>query len=154
MPELKPGSPAPDFTLPSDQGGKVTLSERLKAGKHVVLYFYPKDDTPGCIIEGCAFRDRHSLYEKAGAEVYGISSDGLESHRKFSQKYRFNYALLSDEGGRVCSAWGARSLFGLVRRRVTYVVGPDGLIQLAFNSMSDPEKHVDESLAVLGGRKR
>jgi peroxiredoxin Q/BCP len=141
---------APDFTLPSDRGGDVSLSGLLRQGRSVTLYFYPKDDTPGCIIEGCAFRDRQSLFEQSGCLVFGISSDGLDSHKKFSAKYRFNYPLLSDTGGKVSETYGARALFGLVRKRLTYVIGPDGRVRLAFNNNADPEKHVDAALQALG----
>jgi len=151
MTELKIGDLAPDFNLPSDRGGRVSLSELKGQGRAVVLYFYPKDDTPGCIIEGCAFRDRHSLFEKAGAVVLGVSSDSLDSHHRFSAKYRLNFPLLADAGGKVCRAYGAQRLWGLVRRRITYVVDAQGRIALAFDSMTDPERHVDEALNALKG---
>jgi len=149
MASLNKGDKAPDFTLPSDRGGQVSLSDLAAQGKKAVLYFYPKDDTPGCIIEGCAFRDRHELFEQAGAVVLGLSTDNLESHKKFSNKYRFNFPLLADTSAKTCKEYGARAWWGLVRRRITYVVDAQGIIQLAFESMADPEKHVDEALKML-----
>jgi len=151
MAELKIGDKAPNFDLPSDQGGSVNLAALRGQGRAVVLYFYPKDDTPGCIIEGCAFRDRQALFAKAGAVVLGISSDAIESHQRFSAKYRLNFPLLADVGGKVCRAYGAQRLWGLVRRRITYVVDAQGFIQMIFDSMSDPERHVDEAFKALKG---
>ncbi len=151
MAELKIGDPAPGFELPSDQGGSASLAGLLAQGKAVVLYFSPKDDTPGCIIEGCAFRDRHARFEEAGAVVLGISSDDLGSHQRFSAKYRLNFPLLTDARGKICRAYGAQRLWGLVRRRITYVVDPQGTIRLVFDSMTDPERHVDEALKALKG---
>src|SRR3984957_19520856 len=103
---LKVGDHAPDFTLPSSGGSSVTLS-KLYADKTVVVFFYPKDDTPGCTAEACSFRDRYDTFVEAGAAVVGVSSDSLESHERFASKHKLPMTLLSDEGGKV------RALFGV-----------------------------------------
>src|SRR5262245_59669445 len=102
---VKEGKPAPDFTLPSSEGGEVHLGD-LK-GKTVVLYFYPKDDTPGCTREACAFRDTQSKLKKAGAAVFGVSPDSVESHRKFGAKYKLGFPLLADTDKSVAKKYGA-----------------------------------------------
>jgi thioredoxin-dependent peroxiredoxin len=113
------GSKAPNFTLPSQSGEMVSLKDFL-GKKPVVLFFYPKDDTPGCTKEACAFRDDYEEFEKLDAEVIGISSDSVESHRSFAEKHFLPFTLLSDEGGKVRRLYGVPSTFGLFPGRVTY----------------------------------
>jgi thioredoxin-dependent peroxiredoxin len=130
------GRAAPQFTL-SDQDGKSVKLSELK-GKTVVLYFYPKDDTPGCTKEACAFRDARSDYEAAGARVLGISPDGVKSHRKFADKYQLPFTLLADPDHKVCEkygVWKEKSMYGRTYmgvERTTIVIGPDGKIRKIF----------------------
>ncbi len=144
---IKVGDTAPDFTLPSQKGSLVSL--RDLRGKAVVLYFYPKDDTPGCTTESCAFRDRYEVFKTSGAEVIGVSSDSPESHQKFAAKYQLPFTLLSDKGDQVRKQYGATAAFGLLPGRVTYVIDPQGVVQYIFNSMFNSKGHVEESLKTL-----
>ena len=144
---IKVGDTAPDFTLPSQKGSPVSL--RDLRGKAVVLYFYPKDDTPGCTTESCAFRDQYEVFKTSGAEVIGVSSDSPESHQKFAAKYQLPFTLLSDKGDQVRKQYGATAAFGLFPGRVTYVIDPQGVVQYIFNSMFNSKGHVEESLKTL-----
>ena len=117
---VQAGSVAPDFTLPSQSGEMVRLGDFL--GKPVVLFFYPKDNALGCTKEVCAFRDNIEEYGKLDAEVIGISSDSMESHRAFAHKHDLPFALLSDEGGKVRKLYGVPNTLGLFPGRVTYVI--------------------------------
>jgi thioredoxin-dependent peroxiredoxin len=150
---LKAGDRAPDFQARDDQGRSVRLSDFK--GKSVVLYFYPKDMTPGCTIEACDFRDRHADYEKKGAVVLGVSKDSAASHVKFKEKHRLPFPLLADEDLAVIKAygaWGKRSLYGrefMGVVRSTVVIGPDGRIRAVFPKVK-VKGHADEVLAALG----
>ncbi|MET0343606.1 MAG: peroxiredoxin [Polyangiales bacterium] len=145
---LKVGGAAPDFSL-RDQNGTIVRLSDYRGKKSVVVYFYPKDDTPGCTKESCSFRDQYTAFTDAGAEVIGISSDSQASHRAFADKYSLPFSLLSDEGGKVRAAYGVPSAFGVVPGRVTYVIDKAGVVQHAFNSQIDAARHVDEALGVL-----
>ena len=129
---LEPGTKAPAFSLKSDSDKTVKLSDFK--GKPVVLYFYPKDDTPGCTREACAFRDLKSEMEKAGAVVLGVSPDTVESHGKFRDKYKLNFPLLADDGHELAEkygAWREKNMYGkksMGIQRSTYLIGPDGKI--------------------------
>ena len=141
------GSKAPDFTLPSHSGETVSLKDFL--GKRpVVLYFYPKDNTVICTKEACAFRDDHREFGKLDAQVIGISSDSVESHGSFATKHDLPFALLSDEGGKVRSLYGAKTL-GVLPGRVTYVIDRDGIVRHVFSSQLGAHKHVEEALKAL-----
>jgi thioredoxin-dependent peroxiredoxin len=142
------GSLAPNFTLPSQSGKVVSLSDFL-GKKPVVLFFYPKDDTPGCTKEACAFRERYEDFREINAEVIGISSDSVESHRSFATRHGLPFTLLSDEGGKVRKLYGASSTFGLIPGRVTYVLDEEGVIRHIFSSQLGVEKHVEEALEAL-----
>lgn len=142
------GDHAPDFTLPDQDGGAVTLSEVLKQ-RCVVLYFYPKDDTPGCTAEACSFRDQYAVFSDAGAEVLGISSDDVGEHRAFADKHRLPFRLLSDAGGRVRASFGVRKTLGLLDGRVTFVIARDGVVRHVFSSQLRPKKHVEEALQIV-----
>jgi thioredoxin-dependent peroxiredoxin len=142
------GSLAPNFTLPSQSGKMVSLRDFL--GKMpVILFFYPKDDTPGCTKEVCTFRDRFQEFSKLDAEVIGVSSDSVESHRSFATRHDLPFTLLSDEGGKVRKLYGASSTFGLVPGRVTYVLDEEGVVRHIFSSQLGVEEHVEEALEAL-----
>ena len=133
------GKKAPSFSLPADNGETISLKD-LK-GKTVVLYFYPKDMTPGCTEEACDFRDRESKFKKAKTVILGISRDSLERHAKFKKKYALTFALLSDEDGKVCQAYGVwkeKSLYGrkyMGIERTTFVISPTGKINKIFSKV-------------------
>lgn len=145
---LGPGTKAPDFTL-NDQDGKPVRLSDFQGQKNVVVYFYPKDDTPGCTKESCAFRDHFTAFTDVGAEVIGISSDSEASHKAFAEKHRLPFRLLSDPDGKTRNAFGVPSTFGLFPGRVTFVIDKQGVIRHVFNSQMNPTKHVDEALEVL-----
>jgi peroxiredoxin Q/BCP len=145
---VKVGDKAPDFKLPSQMGDKVTLSEYL-GKKNVVLYFYPKDETRGCTREACEFRDRYDVFTGLGAEVLGVSSDTLESHKSFATHHGLPFLLLSDEGGKVRKLYGVPSSMGIIPGRVTYILDKKGFVRHIFNSQFQPEKHIEEALKVL-----
>jgi peroxiredoxin Q/BCP len=144
---LKAGQQAPDFSLKDQDGAVVRLSDFK--GKPLVLYFYPKDDTPGCTAEACTFRDSFEVFTEAGAEVLGVSGDSSESHKQFAAKYRLPFRLLSDEGDKVRHAYGVSSTLGLLPGRVTFVIDKQGTVRHVFSSQFKPKKHVDEALEVL-----
>jgi thioredoxin-dependent peroxiredoxin len=152
MPIVEVGSKAPAFSLKDQHGETVKLSD-LK-GKHVVLYFYPKDDTPGCTKEACGFRDEHAALKKAGAVVLGVSPQGEASHKKFSDKFTLPFQLLVDEDHSVAEkygAWGERSLYGrkfMGILRSTFLIGPDGKVAKVWPKVK-VEGHVDDVLAAI-----
>ena len=143
------GSKSPDFTLPSQSGEMVSLKDFL-GKKPVVLFFYPKDNTLGCTREVCTFRDRYEEFRKPEAEVIGISSDSVESHKSFATKHDLPFTLLSDEGGKVRKLYGVPNTFGIFPGRVTYVIDREGIVRHVFSSQLGVEKHVEEALHALG----
>ena len=145
---IQQGDAAPDFTLPKQDGAPLTLKELLRKGP-VVLYFYPKDDTPGCTAEACSFRDAYEDFKEAGAEVVGISSDSAGQHQAFTDKHRLPFVLVADQGGKVRKRFGVPSTLGLFPGRVTYVIDTGGVVRHVFNSQLNPTKHVREALEVL-----
>jgi peroxiredoxin Q/BCP len=145
---VQAGDKAPDFTLPSQAGEPVRLSDRL-GERVVVLYFYPKDETPGCTKEACAFRDSYEVFTDVGAEVIGVSSDSAESHAAFAGHHKLPFTLLSDEGGRVRKSYGVPSTLGLLPGRVTYVIDRDGIVRHVVNSQVNIGRHVDSTLAMV-----
>lgn len=142
------GSKAPDFTLPSQSGEMVSLEDFLGKGP-VVLFFYPKDETPGCTRQACAFRDEYESFRAIDAEVIGVSSDSVASHEGFAAKHDLSYTLLSDERGKVRRLYGLPNTFGLFPGRVTYVIDRDGMVRHVFSSQIGVEKHVEEALKAL-----
>ncbi len=150
--ELKEGDVAPEFTAFTNGGGKVSLSDFR--GKNVILYFYPRDDTPGCTKEACAFRDDFSAFKKKGAVVLGISTDSAKSHDKFVEKYQLPFTLVSDEDKKIVQAygaWGQKSFMGRKYQgtyRVTFLIGPDGRIKKVWPAVK-PAEHAEEVLAAL-----
>jgi thioredoxin-dependent peroxiredoxin len=147
--KVKVGSVAPGFTLPSQAGEMVSL-EDFFGRKPVVLFFYPKDDSPGCTREVCVFRDNFEEFGKLDAEVIGISSDSVESHRSFAVKHDLSFTLLSDEAGNIRRLYGVPKTFGLFPGRVTYVIDREGVVRHVFTSQLSVERHVQEALAALG----
>jgi peroxiredoxin Q/BCP len=149
---ISANQPAPDFSL-SDESGQVrTLSEFR--GQPVILYFYPKDDTPGCTTEACNFRDDIHLYQEAGVVILGISPDSVKSHNKFKEKFSLPFPLLSDEGHKVCDqyeVWGPKKFMGKSYEgvyRTTFLIGSDGIIIRVFENVK-PEGHSGQVLAAL-----
>jgi peroxiredoxin Q/BCP len=151
---LKAGERAPDFTLNDADGKPVRLADF--SGRPVVLYFYPKDDTPGCTKEACTFRDQYEDFQNAGAAVIGVSSDSSESHRKFAAKHRLPFTLLADREGKVRKAYRVPSTLGLLPGRVTFVIDAGGVVRHVFDSQLDAARHVREALGALerGARAR
>jgi len=147
---VREGDEAPDFLLKTQDGDDVRLSD-FRGKKAVVLFFYPKDGSPGCTAEACKFRDSYESFKEFGAEVLGISSQSVESHSIFSLNLGLPYRLLSDEGGKVRKAYGVPASLGLLPGRVTYVIDKQGIVRHVFSSQIDVEKHVDESLRILRG---
>jgi peroxiredoxin Q/BCP len=152
QPKLKIGDEAPDFTALTSAGGTITLSSLR--GKHVILYFYPRDNTPGCTIEACAFRDDFSAFSQQGAVILGVSTDSPKAHDKFSEKYKLPFTLVSDEDKKIVQAygaWGQKSFLGrkyLGTYRVTFLIGPDGRIKNIWPEVK-PAKHAQEVLKAL-----
>ncbi len=146
--DLKVEDEAPDFTLPSSKGGDFTLSH-LRGLKNVVLYFYPKDETVGCTREACSFRDSYLQFMELGAEVVGISSDSVESHKSFAENHRLPFTLLSDQKRQVRRLYGAQGGLGLVPGRVTLIIDKHGIIRHIFSSQLQPRKHIQEALQIL-----
>lgn len=153
--KLKEGDKAPAFTVATSGGGSVSLADLH--GKHVILYFYPKDDTPGCTKEACAFRDHFAEFGKHGAVVLGVSADAVKSHDKFVEKYKLPFTLLADEDRKIVEAygvWGQKTFMGrkyMGIHRVTFLIGPDGKIQKIWPTVK-PEEHAGEVLMALAGR--
>ncbi|AKJ04868.1 peroxiredoxin Q/BCP [Archangium gephyra] len=145
---IKTGDQAPDFSLPKQDGTSVQLKALLQKGT-VVLYFYPKDDTPGCTKEACSFRDSYESFKDAGAEVVGISSQSAASHEAFAAKHRLPFTLLADEGGKVRREYGVPSTLGLLPGRVTYVIDRQGVVRHVFNSQLNATRHVTEALGIV-----
>ena len=151
---LKEGDKAPDFTLPASDGSTVSLKDL--AGKKVVVYFYPKDSTPGCTVEACSFRDHNAELEQAGAVVLGISKDSIQSHNKFIAKHGLPFLLLSDADATMATAygaWGEKKLYGrtfMGMNRITYLIDEQGNIAKAWPKVK-PAQHGEELLAAVIG---
>ncbi len=146
--KIKEGDTIPAFRL-KDQNDKWFDSTELE-GQPYVLYFYPKDDTPGCTAQACSFRDAIQEFKGIGARVVGVSTDDPESHKAFAERHNLPFTLLSDEGNKLRKKLGVPgSLFGLLPGRVTYVVDGKGVVQRIFSSQMQVNKHVSEALAAL-----
>jgi thioredoxin-dependent peroxiredoxin len=149
---LQPGDEAPGFTAVTQDGTQVSLSDCR--GKQVVLYFYPRDDTPGCTKEACGFRDIFSDLQQRGVVVLGVSTDPVKAHAKFASKYQLPFTLLSDEDKKIVQAygvWGEKRFMGrkyLGIHRVTFLIGPDGKIKKIWTSVK-PEAHAQEVLSAI-----
>lgn len=150
---LKIGDQLPAFTALTDEEQEVQLGGEFTLGKSLVIYFYPKDDTPGCTKEACAFRDSFADFEAIGATVYGVSGDSPASHRKFREKYRLPYRLLSDPHKELRKLFGVpTNLLGLIPGRVTYIINSNGVVTHIYNSQGQAEKHITEALSALNNR--
>ena len=153
---LESGDKAPDFTLPADGGG--TISLKALKGKPVVLYFYPKDDTPGCTAEACAFRDQLPDFAKVKAEVIGISRDSVASHDKFKKKFKLPFPLASDEDGKICQdygVWAEKSMYGkkyMGIERSTFLIDGKGVVRNVWRKVK-VDGHADEVLAAAEALK-
>lgn len=146
---LKVGQKAPSFILKDKNGVEFDLANFL-GEKHFVIYFYPKNGTPGCNKEACAFRDNYEAFTDAGAEVIGISADSIQSHANFASKRQLPFVLLSDPDLKVHGLYDVSpSLFGLWKERATYVVDKDGIVKLAFKSQLSIDKHIKDALKTI-----
>ena len=146
---LSVGDPAPLVAL-RDADGVERRSDQL-AGKALVLFFYPKDDTPGCTMEACAFRDSYADLQALGAEVWGVSGDDASSHQRFAGKHQLPYPLLVDSGNQLRRAFGVPAVLGLLPGRVTYVIDGQGVIRHVFNNLLDGPAHRREAIKALQG---
>ena len=150
--KLKEGDVAPKFSVATSGGGKISLADYK--GQNVILYFYPKDDTPGCTKEACAFRDYFAEFKKKGTVVLGVSPDSVKSHDKFVDKFKLPFTLLSDEDKKIVEAygvWGEKTFMGRKYQgvyRVTFLIGPDGRIKKIWPAVK-PDEHAEEVLAEL-----
>src|ERR1700722_6879524 len=150
--KLKEGDKAPAFTAATNGGEKISLADFK--GQNVILYFYPKDDTPGCTKEACAFRDHWDDFKKKGAVVLGVSTDKVKAHDKFVEKFKLPFTLLSDEDKKIVEAygvWGPKTFMGMKYTgtfRVTFLIGPDGKIKKIWPKVK-PAEHAEEVLAAL-----
>jgi len=145
--KLKVGDSAPDFTAPDQDGNMQSLQSTR--GKTLVLYFYPKDQTPGCTKEACSFRDAYEDFVQAGAVVIGVSSDSAESHKAFASGHRLPFLLLADTDDSVRQAFGVPKTLGIMPGRVTYVIDKEGIVRHVFSSQFAADRHVAEALAVV-----
>jgi len=145
---VKIGDVAPDFSLPSQMGDNVTLSEYF--GKtNIVLYFYPKDESPGCTREACKFRDSYQELVNLGAEVIGVSAQSIESHKSFATHHGLPFLLLSDKDNKVRKLYGVPASLGLLPGRVTYIIDKKGIVRQIFSSQTQVERHVEEAAKAL-----
>ena len=152
MGKIKEGQPAPDFELPDQSGNPIRLSSFH--GRKVVLYFYPKANTPGCTTQACGVRDHEIDYERAGAVVLGVSPDPVKAVKKFAEKQDLNFELLADEHHEVCEAYGVwveKSMYGKTfwgAKRATFIIDEEGIVRRAFKA--HPETHDEDVLTILG----
>ncbi len=149
MKNISKGSQIPEFVLPDKEGKPYNIKEVL-GKKNLVIYFYPKDETPGCTKEACTFRDSYEIFKDYNAEVIGISNDPPGSHKAFAANHKLPFILLSDEKNEVRRLFGVPSdLLGLIPGRVTYVVDKKGAVRYIFRSQLNAARHVDKALSIL-----
>lgn len=141
---VKVGDKAPDFTLPSQMGDNVSLNEYI-GKKNIVLFFYPKDESPGCTKEVCSFRDSYQQLTDLGAEVLGVSGQSVESHAAFASHYGLPFLLLSDVDNKVRNLYGVPATMGIIPGRVTYIIDKKGFVRHIFNSQTQDTRHVEEA---------
>lgn len=145
---LKAGDPAPDFELENQRGERVKLAD-VTAERRVILFFYPKDETPVCTQEACLFRDRYQDLGRADAAVFGISNDSVDSHRRFATKHELPYDLLADPKGEVRKRFGVPKTLGVLPGRVTFVIDRGGIIRHVTQNQMSAAVHVNEALEAL-----
>ena len=145
---IKVGDRAPNFNLPSQMGDNVALSEFL-GKKNIVLYFYPKDESPGCTKEACTFRDSYEELTNLDAEVLGVSGQSVDSHKSFATHYGLPFILLSDKENQVRQLYGVPSTMGIIPGRVTYIIDKKGMVRHIFNSQTQAQRHVEEAKKTL-----
>lgn len=149
---LTVGDKIPEFSLPDQDGVKFQISDHL-GQQPLVIYFYPKDDTPGCTKEACSFRDSYEEFTDRNVKVIGISADDVESHKNFAKKYNLPFTLLADTKNEVRKLFGVKSnMLGLIPGRVTYVANAEGVIIYVFESQLKATKHISEALQALDGQ--
>ncbi|NVJ87290.1 MAG: peroxiredoxin [Algoriphagus sp.] len=147
---LKIGKEAPDFSLKGTSGLELNLKKDL-AGKTFILYFYPKDFTPGCTAEACEFRDQFEAFRNLDVPVFGISRDNLDTHEKFKKAHRLPFELLADESGKVCKAYDALIPLVKMPKRITYLIDSEFKIAGVFQDMFESKKHIENMLKKLNG---
>ncbi len=147
--KLQVGDRAPDFTLPTQKTGESFHLQDMIGKSIIVMYFYPKDNTPGCTAEACSFRDNYEVFKQAGAEVIGVSSDSEESHQNFASKHSLPFILLSDKKGVLRKQYGVPAAMGVLPGRVTYVIDKQGVVRHIFNDMFNAQKHIAEALDAI-----
>jgi peroxiredoxin Q/BCP len=148
MPNIKVWEKAPDFTLNDQDGNPISLSDH-RGKSNVVLFFYPKDFSPGCTAQACSFRDNYEAFTDMDAVVIGVSGDSVESHKRFLDKHLLPFTLLSDPKRKIQSQYGATKAFGLLPGRFTFILDKSGVIRHIFTSETNMKKHTDEALRVL-----
>ena len=141
------GTEFPEFSLNDDEDGTVDRDSIL--GSWTVIFFYPKDGSPGCTVESCAFRDNYDRFERTGVTIYGVSTDSIESHRDFRSKHGLQYNLLSDCGGALVKALGLKKSLGFLRTRVTFVIDGKGIVRSTYTSQINMKGHVTEALRAI-----
>jgi len=141
------GTKIPNFNCLNDEGKSISNSNI--EGKWTVIFFYPKDESPGCTLQSCSFRDRYDQFLEQGISLYGVSSDSVKSHKRFKQRYGLQYSLLSDKGGVFANALKLKKDFGFLRARVTFVIDPEGTIAFAHTSQLGVTGHVKKALKVI-----
>lgn len=146
---LKPGDPAPEFELPDQHGRPARLSDHR--GKNVIVFFYPRDDTPVCTKESCGFRDAYADFGQADAEVLGISADDVTSHARFAEKHHLPYRVLSDRDRAVARAFGVPQRLGLLPARMTFVIDREGVVRHVTHADLSADRHVQEALRAVRG---
>lgn len=146
--DIQVGDSAPDFSAPDQRGQMIQLGN-YRGKQNVVLYFYPKDFSPGCTQEACTFRDQYEAFKSAGAEVIGVSIDSAASHKTFAQTLRLPFVLVSDENGRLAQQYGVKKFMGVLGGRVTFVIDKAGVVRHRFVSNFNMTAHIDEALRVL-----
>ncbi len=146
--KVQVGDRAPDFTLTATAGAPVRLQDFI-GQQPIVLYFYPKDNTPGCTAQACAFRDSYTVFQELGAVVIGISADSVASHQQFATAHNLPFLLLSDPGDRVRKLYGVPATLGILPGRVTYIIDTQGIVRHIFNSQLNFSAHAEEALKTL-----
>lgn len=147
--KVQVGDRAPNFTLPTQKTGELFHLQDFIGKSFLVLYFYPKSNTPGCTAEACSFRDSYEVFKQAGAEVIGVSSDSEEAQQQFASKHKLPFILLSDKGGALRKMYGVPTTLGLLPGRVTYVIDKEGVVRHIFSDQMNATKHIGEALKVV-----